>query len=117
MELLRDISKALNNYANKLQANREVQKDRRNKTLSVSLEQESLAAVGWTCLSDPGRWLKHQCMGWRPDENGEYHGVWRRIQKAEFRKLFQGTDLDIEEVDEAIGTIAFVSPCAADVAH
>jgi hypothetical protein len=75
-----------------------------------------MAEVGWTCFSDPGRWLRHQCMGWRADENGEYHGVWRRLQKAEFRKLFQGTDLDIEEVDEAIGTIAFVSELSCSLA-
>ena len=48
-------------------------------------------------------------MGWKKDENGEYHGVWRRLANAEFRKLFHGDNLDIEEVDEAIGTLSFVS--------
>ena len=63
---------------------------------------------GMKLISNPKNWFYNQLCGWRPDKDGKYHGIWKRLQNAEFKKLFTGDDLDIEEVEKAITTIAFV---------
>jgi hypothetical protein len=61
------------------------------------------------CLYEPSRWLWNQVTGWRKDVNGEFHGVWKRLFNAEFLKLWHGLDLDMKEIDEAVGTIVFTN--------
>ena len=70
---------------------------------------ESADYSGLKMFFDPKRWFYNQLCGWRPDKDGNYHGIWNRLQNAEFKKLFIGDDLDIVEVESAISTIAFVS--------
>ena len=60
-------------------------------------------------FTNPKRWFYNQLCGWKPDKDGNYHGIWNRLHNAEFKKLFIGDDLDIAEVESAISTIAFVS--------
>ena len=64
---------------------------------------------GMSLIKNPKGWLNSQLYGWKPDKDGNYHGIWKRFQNAEFKKLFIGDNLDIEEVESAISTIAFVS--------
>ena len=78
---------------------------KKEKTSSMSVVDES----GWKLFKNPGRWFYNQCCGWKADSDGKYHGIWNRLQHAEFKKLFSGDNLDIEEVESALSTIAFVS--------
>ena len=77
----------------------------KHRPISVSLIEDS----GWTLFQNPSKWCYNQICGWSPDKNGKYHGIWNRLHHAEFKKLFTGNNLDIDEVESAISTIAFVS--------
>ena len=62
-----------------------------------------------SCFSDPSKWCHSQLYGWKPDADGQYHGIWKRWRQAHFWKLVSGDHLDIEEVDATLSTVAFVS--------
>jgi len=55
------------------------------------------------------RWVRSQVYGWKKDENGEYHGIWKRYHLSSLRKLIEGEDLSIPDLDSAVGTIAFMN--------
>lgn len=104
-ELMNSIADALKVYAEK----KAKQQQKKHEGGASETESEAVAENKASSRSIT-QWWSEQLLGWRKESwpDKQYHGLWRRAVKSPLFALMQGDNVELDDIDTAIGTLAMV---------